>query len=62
MIKIAQSDGPVFVSLPETISVDEGDMVTVTVTLTAPLQSALEVEYSTSEDDPPDDRPFGRRS
>ena len=57
MINIAQSDGPVFVSLPETISVDEGDMVTVTVTLTAPLQSALEVEYSTSEDSPPDTDP-----
>ena len=57
MINIAKSDGPVFVSLPEAIFVDEGDEVLVTVTLTAPLPAPLQVAYSTEDDDPKDTEP-----
>ena len=53
-VTIGQSDGPVFVSIPMTISIDEGDTALVTVTLTGPLPTDLTLTYSTEDDDPPD--------
>ena len=56
-ITIAASDGPVLVSLPKTIGIDEGETAEVTVTLSDPLPDSLAVMYSTQDDTPLDTDP-----